>query len=388
MNAIIEAAFNRNRAVLLVLVFFVFSGTLAYRAIPKEAEPDVAIPIIYVSMSYEGISPEDSERLLLRPMEAELQNIPGVKKITSTGAESHGSVLLEFDAGFDPGTALTDVREKVDIAKSTLPSGTEEPTVNEINVALFPVITVSLSGPIPERSLLKIAKNLKEKIEAQSGVLEVKIGGEREEVLEITVDPVVMETYNISFEELFSLINNNNLLVAAGAIDTGAGRMVLKVPGVLEDVRDILAMPVKVDGDTVITFKDVATISRTFKDASGYARVNGQPALALEISKRIGANIIETNQAIRDLVAEQQKLWPSSVEVLFQQDKSKQIVTMLSDLQNNILSGVVLVMVVIIAALGVRSALLVGLAIPGSFLVGILVLHSVGFTMNIVVLLV
>ena len=386
MNTLIEAAFNRNRAVLLLLVFFVFSGVLAYRAIPKEAEPDVAIPIIYVSMSYEGISPEDSERLLIRPMEAELQNIPGVKKLTSTGSESHGSVLLEFDAGFDPGVALADVREKVDIAKSTLPNGTDEPTVDEINVALFPVITVSLAGPIPERSLLKIAKDLKEKIEAQAGVLEVTIGGEREEVLEITVDPVIMETYNIRFDELFSLIQNNNLLVAAGAIDTGAGRMVLKVPGVVEDIRDVLSMPVKVADNTVITFEDVATISRTFKDPNGYARVNGQPALALEISKRIGANIIETNQAIRDLVAEQQKLWPASVEVLFQQDKSKQIVTMLSDLQNNILSGVVLVMIVIVAALGLRSALLVGLAIPGSFLIGILVLYSVGFTMNIVVL--
>ena len=386
MNAIIEAAFNRNRAVLLLLVFFVFSGVLAYRAIPKEAEPDVAIPIIYVSMSHEGISPEDSERLLIRPMEAELQNIPGVKKITSTGSESHGSVLLEFDAGFDPGVALADVREKVDIAKSELPNDTDEPTVNEINVALFPVITVSLAGPIPERSLLRIAKDLKQKLEAQAGVLEVTIGGEREEVLEITVDPVVMETYNIRFDEIFNLIQNNNLLVAAGAIDTGAGRMVLKVPGVVENINDILAMPVKVSGSTVITFKDLATINRTFKDPDGYARVNGQPALALEISKRIGANIIETNQAIRDLVKEEQKQWPASVEVLFQQDKSKQIVTMLNDLQNNILSGVVLVMIVIVAALGLRSALLVGIAIPGSFLIGILVLHSVGFTMNIVVL--
>ena len=386
MNAIIEAAFSRSRAVILVLLFFIFSGILAYRAIPKEAEPDVAIPIIYVSMGYEGISPEDSERLLLRPMESELQNIPGVKKITSTGTESHGSVLLEFDAGFDPGTALADVREKVDIAKSNLPSDTDEPTVNEINVALFPVITVSLAGPIPERSLLKIAKDLKEKIESQAGVLEVKIGGEREEVLEIIVDPVVMETYNIRFDELFTLIANNNLLVAAGAIDTGAGRMVLKVPGVIENITDIMSMPVKVEGDTVVTFQDVATISRTFKDANGYARVDGQPALALEISKRIGANIIETNQAIRDLVAEQQSLWPDSIEVSFQQDKSKQIKTMLSDLQNNILSGVILVMVVIIAALGVRSALLVGMAIPGSFLAGIMVLHTLGFTMNIVVL--
>lgn len=363
MNTLIEAAFNRNRAVLLILVFFMFSGVLAYRAIPKEAEPDVAIPNIYVSMNHDGISPEDSERLLLRPMEAELQNIPGVKKISSTASESHGSVWLEFDAGFDPGTALADVREKVDIAKSNLPNDTDEPTVNEINVALFPVLTVSLAGPIPERSLLVIAKNLKDKIEAQAGVLEVNIAGEREEVLEILVDPVVMETYNIDYTELFSLISNNNLLVAAGAIDTGAGRMVLKVPGVVENIDDVFSMPVKVVGDSVITFQDVATISRTFKDPSGFARVDGQPALALEISKRIGANIIETNQAVRDLVAEQQALWPDSIEVQFHQDKSKQIRTMLSDLQNNIISGVILVMIVIIAALGVRSALLVGLSL-------------------------
>jgi len=276
---------------------------------------------------------------------------------------------------------------KVDAAKSDLPPNTDEPSVHEINVALFPVLTVSLAGPVPERSLLQIARSLKEKIEAHKGVLEVNIGGEREEVLEVTVDPVVMETYGVRYDELFSLIRNNNLLVAAGAIDTGAGRMVLKVPGVVENITDVLDMPVKVSGDTVITFADVAgDVKRTFKDPTGFARVDGQPALALEVSKRIGANIIETNQAIRDIVAEQRKLWPESIRVAFHQDKSKQIRTMLSDLQNNIVSGIVLVMIVIIAALGPRSALLVGLAIPGSFLAGILVIYAIGFTLNVVVL--
>ena len=386
MHTIIEAAFSRNRAVILLLLFFLLSGLLSYLAIPKEAEPDVAIPIIYVSMNHDGISPEDSERLLIRPMEKELQSIAGVRDMTSTASEGHGSVMLEFDPGFDPAVALVDVREKVDAAKSDLPGDTDEPAVHEINVALFPVITVSLAGPIPERSLLRIARSLKEKIEANSGVLEVKIGGEREEVLEVIVDPVVMETYGVRYDELFGLIRNNNLLVAAGAIDTGAGRMVLKVPGVVENIEDVLSLPVKVNGDTVITFADVASVRRTFKDPNGFARVDGQPALALEVSKRIGANIIETNQAIRDLVAEEQKLWPDSIQVAFHQDKSKQIRTMLSDLQNNIMSGILLVMIVIIAALGVRSAVLVGLAIPGSFLAGILVMYSLGFTLNVVVL--
>jgi multidrug efflux pump len=386
MHAIIEAAFSRNRAVILVMMFFLVSGVLAYTAIPKEAEPDVAIPFIYVSMQHDGISPEDSERLLARPMETELQSIVGVKEITSMATESHASVTLEFDAGFDPAVALTDVREKVDIAKSKLPADTDDPTVNELNAALFPVLTVSLAGPIPERSLLRIARDLKEKIESQPGVLEVDIGGEREEVLEVIVDPVVMETYNVRYDEIFGLVRNNNLLVAAGAIDTGAGRMVLKVPGVVEDIGDILSMPLKVSEGNVITFGDVASISRTFKDPQGFARVGGQPALALEVKKRIGANIIETNQAIRNLVATEQALWPESIQVGFHLDSAKQIRTMLSDLQNNILSGVILVMIVIIAALGWRSSILVGLAIPGSFLAGILVLYSIGFTMNIVVL--
>lgn len=384
MYRLIDAAFDRTRTALLLFVFILLSGISAYVDIPKEADPDVAIPLIYVSMTHEGISPEDAERLLIRPMEKELQSIEGLKELTATASEGHASVMLEFDAGFDASRALQDVREKVDIAKTQLPADTDEPSVNEINVALFPVLTAILSGPVEERALVGLARNLQDRIESLPGVLEVDIGGDREELLEVVVDPLVLETYNIGYEELFSLISRNNRLVAAGAMDTGAGRMVVKVPGVIEDMDDVLDLPVKVAGGTVITFRDVALVRRTFKDPQGFARVNGQPAVALEIKKRIGANIIETIEQTRAIIEQARQSWPASIQVDYIQDKSKTIREMLGDLQNNVLSAVILVMIVIVAALGVRSAVLVGIAIPGSFLAGILVIYALGYTLNIV----
>ncbi|MEW8264352.1 MAG: efflux RND transporter permease subunit [Candidatus Thiodiazotropha taylori] len=386
MNNLIDLAFSRSRAVLLSLLFILLAGAMAYNGIPKESEPDIAVPIIYVSMSHEGISPEDAERLLVRPMEKELQSIAGLKEMKSTAGEGHASVQLEFSAGFDSKQALTDVREKVDIAKVKLPDATDEPEVVEVNVALFPVLTVSLSGPIPERSLVNIARDLQDRIEALPGVLEAEIGGDREAVLEVVVDPAIMETYGVEYDELISMVTNNNRLVAAGAMDTGAGRLVLKVPGVIEELDDVLRLPVKVDGDRVITFGEVASIRRSFKDPESFARVDGQPALTLEVKKRVGANIIDTITDVRNVVEAERKHWPAGLNVSYMQDKSDQIREMLSDLQNNILSAIILVMIVIIAALGPRSAVLVGLAIPGSFLAAILVLDSMGFTLNIVVL--
>ncbi|WP_197471937.1 efflux RND transporter permease subunit, partial [Oleiphilus sp. HI0067] len=272
--------------------FLLIAGIASYNSIPKESEPDIPIPWIYVSMTYEGISPEDAERLLVRPMEKELKSIEGVKEMTSIAGEGHASVTLEFDAGFDGDAALDDVREKVDRAKSKLPEGSDEPTVNEINVALFPVMSISLGGALPERNLLAIARDLRDDIEALGGVLEVDIAGEREELLEVIVDPLILETYSIDFESVLNVVSRNNRLVAAGAIDNGAGRQVMKVSGVIEDLDDIMSMPIKVEAGTVVPFRDVASIKRTFKDPNGFARVNGKQALTLEVKKRLGANII------------------------------------------------------------------------------------------------
>ena len=386
MATIIDAAIERSRPVLLILCLILVAGTISYITIPKEADPDIAIPIIYVSISHEGISPEDAERLLIRPMENKLQNIEGVKEMSSTAVEGNASIVLEFDAGFDSDTALTDVREKVDVAKTDLPPESDEPTVNEVNVALFPVLVVTLYGDVPERFMVKTARDLRDQIESLSGVLEVDIAGDREDLVEVIIDPVRAENYQQSQESLTRFIARNNELVAAGALDTGSGRFAIKVPGLFENVEDIMSLPIMVSGDRMVRFSDVAVASRTFKDPTAFARVNGQPAVTLEVTKRIGTNIIDTIAEVRRLVVEEQQDWPPGIQVLFSQDKSNDIRDMLYDLQNNVIAAVMLVMIVIVAALGLRTAGLVGLAIPGSFLAGILFIAMIGLTINIVVL--
>ncbi|MCV6589866.1 MAG: efflux RND transporter permease subunit [Marinobacterium sp.] len=386
MRALIEAAIDRSRTTLLVLAFLLLSGSLAFISIPKEADPDVAIPIIYVSIPYEGISPEDAVRLLVRPMEKELKTIEGIKEMRAVGGEGHASVTLEFDAGFDADKAMEDVRAKVDIAKAKLPAETDEPSIHEVNVALFPVLNIALSGNLSERVLLKVARDLKDELEGINGVLEVEIGGDREELMEVLVEPQQLESYQLDFAQVLNAVSSNNQLVAAGAVDTGSGRQVLKVPGVVEDVEDMLNMPIKSAGTTVVTLGDVATVRKTFRDPDSFARVGGRNAMVLSVKKKVGANIIATIEAVQALVAERQKLWPAGLEYDYITDQSIQIRDMLGDLLNNVVIGVVLVMVIVLGAMGFRSSLLVGLAIPGSFLSGILIISMLGYTLNIVVL--
>jgi multidrug efflux pump len=386
MSRFLGALFNRTRMVLVLLVLILIGGVHAYRSIPKEADPDVQIPIIYVSMSHDGISPEDAERLLIRPMEQQLRRVEGLKEMTSQASEGHGSVTLEFQVGTDIDQALADVREGADIAKADLPEETDEPLVYEVNLALFPVLVVTLSGDLPERSLLGIARDLEKRIEALPDVLDVEIGGEREELLEVIIDPLRIESYGLGLDDLFPLIDRHNRLVPAGALDSGQGRFAIKVPGVFESGADVLDLPIKVVGDKVVRMRDVAEVRRTFKDAEGFARVDGRPALALEVSKRIGANIIDTVDEVRALVEAERAAWPATVEVGFLQDRSDNIKGMLHELQNNVISAIVLVMIVTLGSLGLRTAGLVGLSVPGSFLAGILVLYLCGMTVNIVVL--
>ena len=386
MGAIIDWAINRSRVVLMSLAFILIAGIVAYIQIAKESNPDIAIPIIYVQMTLDGVSPEDAERLMVRPVEEELRSISGIKEITGVAYEGGGSVVLEFEAGFDGDQAEQDVREGVDRVRPDLPDDMDEPTVHEVNLSLFPIIVVTLSGDVPERALVSIAGELEDDLEAVPSVLEVNIGGDREEVVEVVVDPLRVESYGLVASDVIQMFQRSNRLVAAGTLDSGQGRFSVKVPGLIEDVADILEMPVAVDGDAVVELRDIATVRRTFADPNGYARVDGLPAVTLEVTKRVGENIIETIAAVRAVVEESRRHWPDSVQVSFGQDQSVAIETMLADLQNNVISAVLLVMIVIVGVLGLRSAGLVGLAIPGSFLTGILLLAMMGMTLNIVVL--
>ncbi len=387
MLSIIDAALTKTRSVLMLFVLLLISGAVTYVNIAKESNPDITIPVIYVSMIHDGISPEDAERMLVRPMEKELKTIAGVKEMTANAGEGHASVTLEFIAGFDSKEALADVRDKVTLAKAKLPSETEEPEVHEVTMANEePAVTVILSGPVTERGLITLARDVKDKIEALEEVLEVEVGGDREDMVEIIVDPLLMESYGLDQGDIYNLVERNNRLVPAGTMDTGKGRFAIKVPSVFETIQDLLELPIKVNGDKVITFQDVSTVRRAYKDPNSFARLNGERSISLEVKKRSGENIIYTVEKVKGIIEQSQNLWPEQIKVDYVGDKSLEVQDTLNDLQNNVLSAVLLVVIVVIAALGTRSALLVGLAIPGAFLTGILVIAMAGLTVNIVVL--
>jgi len=388
MNTIIDFALHHTRTVLSALAFLIIAGVAAYIGLPKESDPNISLPVMYVLTTLEGISPEDSERLLLRPMEQELRSIEGIKQMKSIGYQGGGSVVLEFDAGFDAQKALNDVRNKVDIAKAELPADADEPTVHEVNFSLFPVLIVSLSGDVPERTLQRLARDLRDKIEGVDSVLEAKISGNREDLVEMVIDPLRLESYGLNADDVGLLIGRSNRLVAAGTMDSGQGRFSINVPGLFEDAEDILNMPLKVNGDAVVRIRDVATLRQTYKDPESYARINGQRAVALEVSKRTGENIIDTVEKVRAVVEAEREAqhWPAQIQVTYSGDRSNDIKDMLNELQSSLIFAIVLVMIVIIGALGVRGGLLVGVAIPSSFLIGILALAMSGLTINVVVL--
>ncbi len=386
MLSLIRASFTRPRTVMVLLLTILVAGTGLYVTIPKESSPDIAIPFIYVSASHDGISPEDAERLIVKPLEKQLKSIDGVKEITAVASQGHASVTLEFTAGFDADQALDDVRDGVDKAKADLPDATHEPSIHEVNLSEFPVIVLNVFGDAAEAVLIHTAERLQDAIEALPNVLEAELSGKRGEMIEVIIDPVLMDHYQLSLEEVGGLIARNNQLVAAGTMTEGSAKFPIKVPGVIDDLEKLLNVGIKaVDGD-VITLKDVATVRRVYQEPSDIAQLQGQPSLSLQVKKRSGTNVIETVEGVKTIVEAAKGQLPEGVKLRLTGDQSNEIRDMLGDLQNNVISGILLVMIVVIGALGIRPGLLVGIAIPSSFLLGIMAIGAMGLSINMVVL--
>lgn len=386
MNALIDGAIGRARMVLALLTVILIWGTVTYAGLPKEADPDIPLPFVGVTIPLEGISPEDAERLLLRPVETEMRSIEGLKQLDAYGFEGAGQIVAEFEVSFDQDQAVLDVKDKIDLAEREFPEDTREPIVTEINAALFPILVINLYGDAPERGLYQIAQSLRDDLEMLNGVLEANLQGDREEVLEIVVDPVKLETYNLSYEDILRVVSSNNRLIPAGRIDMGQGRFPVKVPGLIKTAEDAFSLPVRASGDAVVTLADVAKVQRTFKDRSVYAEFDGKPAVSIQIVKRAGANILDTVAEVRAVVSAAEARWPETVGVSLTADMSEMIDEQLGQLQSSIAVAVVLVMIIVVAALGFRSALMVGLAIPGSFVMAFLMLAMYGFTINMMVM--
>ena len=387
MTSIIDAAFSRIRVVMTALAVIVFFGLVAYKNVPREADPDVPVPFVGVTIPLPGISPEDGERLLLRPTELELQNVEGLKQMDAFAYDSAAQFILEFQPTIDIDQAVLDVREALDRAKSELPDDAEEPIVQEFNAQTqFPILTTVIYGNAPERTVLQIAQRLEDKLESISGVLEARLTGAREELLEVVIDPETLESYGLTEFEVLNAVTSNNQLVTAGSVDVADGRFTVKAPGLVRNAQDLADTPVRVSGENVLTIGDVASVRRTFKDREGYAIFNGDLAIGVEISKRSGFNIVETIEEARRVIEEDAKTWPSTIRYEFISDQSIFVKDSLEGLTASVMTAILLVMIVVVAALGLRSALMVGIAIPSTFLMGFLLLAVSGYTLNMMVM--
>ena len=387
MNNIIALAARRAKIIFSAFAVLIISGVTAYVNVPRESLPQLAITVIYTSVILEGVSPEDSERLLVRPLEEELQNLEGVKEMRATAYQGGANIVLEFDAGVSEETALQDVRAAVDRSKPELPEEALEPTISQVDFTRRPVLTVALSGDLPERTLLTLARELRDEVRQIPTVLDATVSGARDEQVEIIIDPLLVEYYGLNKDELFRIFSRSNRLVAAGNLDTGSGRFAVTVPGLFETSQDIYNLPIKSTDEAVVTLGDIADIRRTFKDRQTFVRINGKPAITVDISRRPEANVVGTIISARKVVESMRPTWPEGLNVSFPVDDTENITSRFDSLQNSVIAAVIIVMAICMAFLGFRSGLLIGIAIPGSFLTGILVLATMGVTLNALALI-
>ena len=382
----LDSVLRRPRAVLSAMLVLVVAGLLSYISIPKESNPNITIPTFFVSTNVPGISPQDAERLLVKPIEVKLRGLEGLKQLTAYSTEGRGGLIVEFETDANIEKASRDVRQKVDEAKPDLPEDATTPSVAEINLSLQPTILVAVSGGVPERTLEARAKDLQDAIQRIPSVLSADFGGKRDEVLEIIVNKQKLEAYGLGPADIYNIVSRNNLLVAAGSSDTDNGRFSVKVPGLVQEPSDLLTLPVKSFEGTVVVLQDVADVRRTFLDRTEYALYNGLPAITINVVKRQGTNIIDTNAEVKRVSEELLKTWPSAMHVDYALDQSNTIKDVLQSLQDGVILAIILVMVLVVASLGLRSGILVGISIPTSFLIGFFIISMMGYTLNIMIM--
>jgi multidrug efflux pump len=376
---------NRTTIWVIILLIFVF-GLYSYFTIPRESEPDVPIPFVIVTTVYEGVSPEDVETSVTMKLERKLQGLKGVKEIRSSSAEGLSLIRIEFLPEINIDDALQRVRDKIDQARSDLPDDIKEPTLTEINVSDFPIMMINLSGPVSPVQLKEIAKEFEDRFETIAGVLDVQVLGALEREIRLEFDPDRLVAYKISIPELIGLIPSENVNISGGNVDSAEAKFTVRVPGEFVRPEDVDHLLLTVREGKPIYLTDVAKVRDTFKDREGRSRLNGQESVTLSIQKRVGANIIVIADTVKAMLAKAEAYLPQGVTCNVTLDRSKDIRVMLEDLENNVLTGLALVMGVLFLFMDWRSSLIVATEIPLSMLLSFTLLQLMGITLNIVVL--
>ena len=387
MIKIVDFALSKARTTLALALVVIIAGAYARTTITVASEPNISLPLVSVSVFLDGASPEDASRLIARPLETRLRSVPGIKELSSSARLSYARVIGEFEVGYDIDTALRDIKQAVEEVKFELPIEAEDPQIREYSFAMFPVMNLSLIGSAAMRTKVFFARELQDRLEAISEVLAADLEGAPEEVLEGVIDKSKMETYGITLSQLYSAIANNNLIIPGGAQDTGSGKFNIEVPSIFETAEDVYNIPIKVTESAVVTLSDIGEIKRTFKDYSSFAKVNGEDAVTLEIRMRVGANAIEAKKKILKVKEEFEDNLPKNLSIMRTNDETVWAEVMISELEGNIITAIFLVMILVIASMGVRVGMLVGLSIPFCFLLTFIILKVIGLEFNFLVMM-
>lgn len=381
-----KLAIYKPATIYILMVLVIFSGISAYNSLPREAAPDIQIPLIIVSVPFPGASPADVEAQIINKLEKELQNIEHLKEMKSTATDGAGVIQLEFTPDFNIDDALDEVRETLDQVEHELPEDAEDAVLREINLSEEPILIVNLSGKLGLVNLKRIADDLKDRIEAVAGILEVvRIGGLEKEV-QVNVDPSKLKYYNLDLNMISNTIISENRTIPGGTMSIGTMRYLINVPGEARRIEEIQNMIISSPEYGPIKIKDIASVEFTFKDIDSRSRLNGLESVSLEISKRTGENLTRISREIKAIVEEEEAKYLGKVEYTFLNDSSDFVNRLISDLENNIFTGIIFVCVVLLLVMGARNSLFVGLAIPFSMLMSFMVLQWIGITLNFIVL--
>jgi len=373
-------------SVLVIILLIAVIGVHSYLTIPKEAQPDVTVPNVMVITTYPGVSPQDMEGLVTRKLEDELSGISDIKEMNSTSSEGFSNINIEFNSDVDINDALQKVREKVDLAEPELPGEADDPIIQEINFSEFPIMQVNISGQYGLVQLKNIAEDMQDRIETIPSVLEVRLAGGREREVKVNVDLPKLKYYGLSFGDLVAAIQRENVTIPGGNIDVGIKKFLLRIPGEFESVDPIEDIVIDAPGDRPIYIRDLANVTFGFKERETYAELDGDPVISLSVVKRSGENILKTADAVKNILDEELPQLPPTTNFEITSDQSKDIHTIVSSLENNIISGLLLVVGILLFFLGLRNASFVGVAIPLSMLLSFIIIKAFGITMNMIVL--
>jgi len=376
---------NRQATFAFIGIIIIF-GISSYSSLPRESAPDIVIPFVIVTTLYFGTSPEDIETSITLKLEKELADIDNIKEMVSNSGEGISNITLEFDPDEDVDDIITKVREKVDLAKPELPDDAEDPIITELNFSSFPIILVNVSGEYNLVKLKSVAEEIQDRLEQISGVLEVNLTGGLEQELQVNCDPDKMRHYKVSMLDVQTAILNENINIPGGNVNIGKYSYLLRIPGEVNSPEEIGNFIVKADDHFPIYIKDVATIEFGFKDISNTARMEGLDCITMGVTKRSGENIIRIASEVREIVNEILPSLPATTRVNFTSDQSKDIRMMVDELENGIMTGLVLVVTVLMFFLGFRTSILVAISIPLSMLLSFVVIDQLGYTLNMVVL--